>query len=557
MKVADLIDAALPAPHGNRQGLSYGQLTVIWLTYILTQYDHRMNPVESWVRERQRTLQLATGWRFNDKDFTDDRLADLLTMLGGESTASPSPAHEVIEQALGQHLIRAYELPTAVGRIDTTSLSVYHGAKDRDGSPRTLLHFGHSKDAHPERRQFIEALATLDPVGVPLVTATLPGQQADDPTYLPIWQRMVQTLGRADFLLVADCKLGSLSNRAQIHAHGGFYLCPLAMVGHRDDLLRDWVLEPPAEVHDLVVDEAKWGRGFEMMLGLWSDEALLNSEAKSRVRWEERALVIKSDTLAERQVAGLKTRLQATETAFVKLAQSPGTTRAKLEAKAQQLLNKHRTAEFFKTEVLEEVTHVQRQVGRGRPSPKRPTREVEIRHLRLNFSRQEQTIQTAQQLAGWRIFATNATTTQLSLTEAVNHYRGQWQPEHGFHRLKTGVAAALPIYLQDETRIRGLMLVLGMALRVLTLVEFVVRRRLSKEQDGVAGLYDGNPKRTTKRPTTERIFAAFQNITLYCHHFEKQDVYQLTSLSVLQKQLLVLMGVPETIYRLPEPQASG
>ena len=103
---------------------------------------------------------------------------------------------------------------------------------------------------------------------------------------------------------------------------------------------------------------------------------------------------------------------------------------------------------------------------------------------------------------------------QLSLAEAVNHYRGQWQPEHGFHRLKTGVAAAVPIYWQDETRIRGLMLVLGIAWRVLTLVEFVVRRRLSKEQNGVAGLYDGNPKRTTTRPTTERIFAAFQNITL-------------------------------------------
>lgn len=558
MKVADIIDAAVPAPHGNRQGQSYGQLTVLWLTYILTQYDHRMNPVESWARERQRTLQQATGWRLDDKELTDDRLADLLTALGGASSpAAPFTPHEAIEQALGQHLIRAYELPTAVGRIDTTSVSVYHGAKDREGNPRALLHFGHNKDGHPERRQFIEALATLDPVGMPLITAPLPGQQADDPTYLPMWQRMVQTLGRADFLLVADCKLGSLSNRAQIHAHGGFYLCPLAMVGHRDDLLRDWVLEPPAEIQDLIFDAVHWGRGFERTLGLWSDEALSNSQSKSRVSWEERALVIKSDTLAERQVAGLQARLKATETTLVKLAQSPGTTRAKLEAKAQQILNKHRTAEFFKTVVLEEVTHVQHQAGRGRPSPKRPTREVEVRHLRLNFFRQEPAIQTAQQLAGWRIFATNATATQLPLAEAVKHYRGQWQPEHGFHRLKSGLVAALPIYLQDETRIRGLMLVLGIALRVLTLVEFVVRRQLSKEQNGVAGLYDGNPKRTTKRPTAERIFAAFQNLTLYCHHFEKQGVYQLTPLSALQKQLLVLMGVPETIYRLAEPNASG
>ena len=558
MQVPEIIDAALSEPHGNRQGLSYGQLTVLWLTYILTQYDHRLNPVEAWARERQRTLQQATGWHLDDKELTDDRLADLLTALGGAASPSPpSTPREAIEQALGQQVIRAYALPTAIGRIDTTSVAVYHGAKDRDGSPRTLLHFGHSKDRHPERRQFIEALATLDPVGMPLVTATLPGQQADDPTYLPIWQRMVQTLGRPDFLLVADCKLGSLSNRAQIHAQGGFYLCPLAMVGKRDDLLRDWALAAPTEVHDLVFDEVKWGCGFEITLGLWSDETLPNSDVKPRVRWEERALIVKSDTLAERQVAGMQARLKAAETALVKLAQSPGTTRAKLETKAQQLLNKHRVAEFFSVEVIEEVTSAQRQIGRGRPSPNRPTREVEVRHLRLNFCRQEQAIATAQQLAGWRIFVTNATAAQLPLAEAINHYRGQWQPEHGFHRLKTGVVAALPIYLQDETRIRGLMLVLGIALRILTLVEFVVRRRLSKEQDGVAGLYDGNPKRTTKRPTTERLFAAFQNITLYCHHLENQEVYQLTPLSALQKQLLALMEIPESIYRLPEPEASG
>jgi hypothetical protein len=37
-------------PHGNRKGLSYGQLSVLLLTYIMTQADHRLiavfNPVK-------------------------------------------------------------------------------------------------------------------------------------------------------------------------------------------------------------------------------------------------------------------------------------------------------------------------------------------------------------------------------------------------------------------------------------------------------------------------------------------------------------------------------
>jgi transposase len=46
----------------------------------------------------------------------------------------------------------------------------------------------------------------LDPAGVPIVTETLPGNGADDPWYLGAWRTMGQTLGRNDFLLVADGK---------------------------------------------------------------------------------------------------------------------------------------------------------------------------------------------------------------------------------------------------------------------------------------------------------------------------------------------------------------
>jgi transposase len=558
MHVADLIDAALPRPHGNHQGLSYGQLTVLWLTYILTQYDHRLCVVEVWARERRRTLEHATGWTIGDKDLTDDRLADVLSAVGGPALAdaNATPA-EAMELALGQHLIRAYALPTAVARLDTTSLSVYHGVQARDEQPRTLLHYGHSKDGHPERRQFIEALGTLDPVGVPLVTATLPGEQADGPIYLPQWQRLVQIIGHAEFVLVADSKLSSRHNRAQLQAQGGFYLCPLAMVGHHEAWLRQWVLAPSAEMHPLVFDEATWGRGFELTLGQWCETAVPNTETTSRVCWEERQLVIQSQAFAEREIASLDKRLNTAEAALTKIASHPGATRAKLEIKVQQLLKKYRVAEFFDIDLIEEVTQEFRHVGRGRPGVNRPKREVTHTHLRLKFDRRPEAIAREKQLAGWRLYVTNAPATRLSLSAAVSHYRGQWQPERGFHRFKSGIVSALPIYLDDETRIRGLMLVLGLALRFLTLVEFVVRQSLVKEQLEVAGLYDGNPKRKTQRPTTERLLKAFANITLYCLSENKSTAYYLTPLSDLQKQLLNLMHVPETIYRVPTPKPSG
>ncbi len=48
MQIERIIDHELPPPHGNRLRLSYGQLAVLWLTYMVTQADHRLCAVEAW-----------------------------------------------------------------------------------------------------------------------------------------------------------------------------------------------------------------------------------------------------------------------------------------------------------------------------------------------------------------------------------------------------------------------------------------------------------------------------------------------------------------------------
>lgn len=124
-------------------------------------------------------------------------------------------------------------------------------------------------------------------------------------------------------------------------------------------------------------------------------------------------------------------------------------------------------------------------------------------------------------------------------------YKQQWQPEMGFHRLKKGRLVTLPIYFRDEEKIKGLMFLLTIALRVFTLMEFVVRRQLHQSQSSLAGLYEGNPKRTTDRPTAEKMLRAFNNITLYIH---KDDSIEISGLNLVQQQILRLMNVEESIY---------
>ncbi len=94
-------------------------------------------------------------------------------------------------------------------------------------------------------------------------------------------------------------------------------------------------------------------------------------------------------------------------------------------------------------------------------------------------------------------------------------------------------------------------LLLGIALRVLTLTEFVVRRDLAATGEKLKGLYPGNPNRATDRPTAERLLNAFDNLALYRHETDTEVGYEVTPLSSLQRRILQALGLPESIYAPP------
>ncbi len=104
------------------------------------------------------------------------------------------------------------------------------------------------------------------------------------------------------------------------------------------------------------------------------------------------------------------------------------------------------------------------------------------------------------------------------------------------------------MYLQRDDRATGLIRLLTIGLRVLTLLEFVVRRNLAAEGTKLAGLYAGNPKRATARPTAERLLEAFREITLTVIREPSQTHRHLTPLSEVQQRILALLGFSTDIY---------
>lgn len=541
MEIAKCIDQKLTPPHGNHKGLSYGQLSVLLLTYIITQSDHRLSAVEPWVEAHRKILELSTGWSLKEKDTTDDRLARVVEELGKQSEARLE-----IEVKLGRHLIRAYELPTEVARADTTSFSVNH--QQGESAEESLLRHGYSKDKRPDLLQYRQLLATLDPMGMPLLSATLEGNGADDPLYFPTWQQMAKVMGHKNFVFIADCKAGSMATRARIAANGGVYCFPVPMSGQHPQYLKQWVLSPPAETVSIRLprqdeEEPAVGKGFEVELGkFW-----LNEETHKWVRWHERYLVVYSQSLAASAIRGQQQRILTARAALDKLEKKPGNDREQLGHKVENILKRYRVNDFFSTTITEEIIFETRPVGRGRPSKISPTEEVTSISLLLHIQQIDDAIKLSETLAGWRLYVTNAPTTRLTLPQAVMYYRDEWLLERGFHRFKRGSLPALPIYFQNEDRITGLMFILNIALRVFTLIEFVVRLALQQTQQSLAGLYDGNPKRKTNRPSAERMLQAFCHLTLY--HLPDSTIF-ITPLSELQKQILALMKMPESLYQL-------
>lgn len=105
-------------------------------------------------------------------------------------------------------------------------------------------------------------------------------------------------------------------------------------------------------------------------------------------------------------------------------------------------------------------------------------------------------------------------------------YREQYLIEHGFSRLKGCPVGLLPLYLQDEQPVCGLIHLLTVGWRRLCLVEWVVAQALAPGEDederGWRGVYAGQAGRATARPSTELLLRAVRGLTLLVHEVDGQ-----------------------------------
>ena len=538
MGLASLLDAHFRT-HGNREGLSLGKVTTIWLTHLLSQADHRMNRVQVWAERRLETLRGCSDASLQVRDLGDDRLADILRHLSDDAN------WRAFEQALTGHLVRVYDLRSDCVRLDSTTASSY-GTVSEDG----LLQLGHSKDHRPDLPQLKVMLATLDPLGMPIATEVLSGERADDPLYLPAIARVRACLNTPGLLYVGDCKMAALDTRVSIDAHADYYLCPLsALQVSADQLAQDVAaLRESGQLLSTVERTGADGQPHCIAHGYEHREVITAQSEGASYSWTERRLLVQSRAAAQAAELGLRTRLSQAQTALgdlvVRRQGKPVLSDpAAVEQAVADTVAHFRVEGLLVVTVSEQVTEQSVRAYRTRPATVRTARQFTI-----SSEVEPEALARAIEQLGWRVYATNQVADVLSFVQAVEAYRDEYLVERTFGRLKGHPLSLSPMYVERDDHATGLVRLLSIALRVLTLLEFVVRRRLAQEGAALAGLYAGNPKRATTHPTTERLLEAFQEITLTIVVEPHQTRRHMTALSALQQRVLALLEFTPTIY---------
>jgi transposase len=555
MGVAALLDTHFPT-HGNWQGLSLGTVASVWLTHLLSQGDHCLCHVEPWAAARSLTLQACLGQPVDRLDFTDDRLAAVLRAL------SDDDGWQAFEAALSRRLLRVYALTPQQVRIDTTTASSY-GRVTAEG----LLQFGPSKDHRPDLPQLKILAATLDPLGLPVATTVLPGHRADDPLYLPAIRRVRAVLGQRGLLYIGDCKMASQETRATVAADGDYYLCPLPEKQLADTPLE--TLLAPVWRGTQALTSVYRPEGAEGAEGADASEPADPSHGREAAppiaegfartftwtyvredtpfTWQERRLVVRSGAHAAAEEAALRARLARAHTALTALNQRGRgkrryRTRAALQTAAAALLARYGVAELLTLTYAE--TETRREVRRYR----RVAAEVRVEYdYQVTVQVNEAALAAAIRRLGWRVYATNLPT--LPLAQAVWAYREQYVLERGFARLKGQPLSLTPLYLQREAHILGLVRLLLVALRALCLIEHGVREQLAATRERLDGVYAGNPKRRTARPSTELLLQAFRGIALILVPVGNRYECHLSRYTPKHEEILALMGLSGALYR--------
>lgn len=349
--------------------------------------------------------------------------------------------------------------------------------------------------------------------------------------------------------------MAAMGTRAESVAHGDFYLCPLSAKQIPEAALDLGLapvftgVQPRAEVRLAHADAHAADTTDPVAVGFAYTVAQSGQDqAGPQQHWQERRLVVRSLAFAASQEKSLRMRVARAVPEINALAERKQGKKcwpdeAAVRATAEALLAKHRVAGWVQVDVTPAThEHVKRRYGA------RPAITVRRERRRVHAASDAAAVEHAVRRLAGRVYATNHTAEHLSLAQGGAAYRSEYLIAEGFGRLQGRALSLSPWLLHSEHRIVGLICLLTLALRVLVLMQYVVRRNRAHQGATRKGIYPGQFGRQTTRPTTAMMLRTFRGLTLSQVTINGPSFDHVTPLNDVQQRILELLEFPMAIF---------
>jgi transposase len=513
-----------------RKTLTHGQAAVAMITAILFQV---MQLYRLCKFATEKTVLKVLLPKIEADQYFDDRLADTLDALFDHGIGD-------LDLLLTGNMIDVFKIETQACHNDATSISMYGEADNNKTGHSIEVTFGHSKKHRKDLKQFVWSMSVSSDHAFPLFQQAYSGNTADVTTYVEQWQRLIDLLGRRDFLYVADSKLITHQSMAHIHDNDGFFVAPAPMYESYKK-----VFEDALDSHDrqwLIPYKERFNRGFEASTGF-------NYEGND---YRLRMIILFDHGLCARKQKTLQNHIQRTQTAFEQIAGKLNRYKLKsydaIDKACLTILKNNHTEPFFVYRIINEPITTYKNKHPGRPLKKGDPEKMAVvqDHFKVELRLDKNTLDQALSRCGYYPLLTNQSQEQLSIEEAMFAHKRQYKSEHTFRRAK-GPYNIEPVYLHTPERIEAFLLLFKIALQMVVLIERTARENI-RERD--YGLDNFMPNRVDVRnPRSEYMLKEFEDIVKGQMPLPDGKTYGFVSeLNTLQRDILSVLEVPLYYY---------
>lgn len=151
------------------------------------------------------------------------------------------------------------------------------------------------------------------------------------------------------------------------------------------------------------------------------------------------------------------------------------------------------------------------------------------------------------QAYGWKSYITSVSSDQMTIHDALLLYRDEYRVERIFNCLKSTLNIAT-LFVKLESQILGMNNLLMLGIRILTLIEYVVRRENEDDSIPLSKYEHTTKKKVSDTPTAEKRLQVFGNINVTLIYRGDERTVHVTSLTDLQKELLHRLKINPTVY---------